>query len=184
MSIKVTGIKGSLGDEASIRVPLKVALEGARESGCETELIDLRDLSLPFCDGRWDNSTYPQNVQDFRKKIKDSQGIILCTPEYHNSFSGAIKNALDLLGKEEMEDKMCGLIGVAGGSMGALNAVNQLRIVCRAVGAWVVPHHVSIGNSERIFANDGSIADAQTHDRLKKLGHDVGKYARLHFPND
>ena len=183
MTIKVSGINGSLSSDAITRKVLEVALDGAREEGCETSLIDLRETALPFCDGRADASTYPPPVQTFRKEMRSSQGIILCTPEYHNSFSGILKNALDLLGKEELEGKMFGLIGVAGGSMGA-NAVNQLRIVCRAVGAWVVPHHVALGDSERIFNGEGLIGDVRTQKRLKQLGQDVGKYARLHFAND
>jgi len=182
MATRVTGISGSLSDDSYTLKALHIALEGARESGSIIDVIDLRELPLPFCDGR-PSARYPENVQILKHKIQDSQGIILASPEYHSSFSAVLKNALDLLSKDEMEGKMCGLIGIAGGNMAA-NAVNSLRIVCRSVGAWVVPHHVVIGNVDKVFDSNGVISDKHLIERLTKLGNDVAKYARLHFPND
>ena len=178
----ITGINGSLSPDAYTLKALQVALEGAAEHGSKTEVIDLREWELPFCNGG-PAEQYPEIVRKFRSAIHNARGIILSTPEYHNSYSGVLKNALDLLSKDELEGKMCGLIGVAGGGMSA-NAVNELRIVCRAMGAWVVPHHVVIGNADRVFDDRGAISDAHLIARLKKLGSEVAHYARLHFPND
>ena len=74
---------------------------------------------------------------------------------------------------------MVGIIGVAGGGMGAANAIAHLRAVMRGVGAWVVPHQVSISHSGKIFSSAGVIGEAALEKRLKKLGIDVTKYARL-----
>jgi FMN reductase len=158
---------------------IKHALDAAKESGAEISFYDISEHDLPFCDGRNDESTYPPSVQEFRKLIKDSQGIIIGTPEYHNSFTGSLKNALDLCSTAEFEHKMVGLIGVAGGSMGAPNAISHLRAVMRGVGAWVVPHQVSVSNSGKIFAAANTLADPALDKRLKKLGTDVAKYARF-----
>ncbi len=43
------------------------------------------------------------------EEVAGAQGIILGTPEYHGSFSGVLKNALDLMGFDEFEGKMIGL---------------------------------------------------------------------------
>ncbi len=53
-----------------------------------------------------------------------AEGIILGTPEYHGGFSGVLKNALDLMGFDEFEVKMMGLVGVEGGGMGVLDALS------------------------------------------------------------
>ena len=55
MSFKLLAINGSLTPPPSrTRVVLDVALAGARayDPGVETEVLELRDFALEFCDGR------------------------------------------------------------------------------------------------------------------------------------
>lgn len=177
--IRILGICGSMKPESATAFVIKYALAAAKENGAETEFYEICEYDLPFFDDRADESTYPPSVGDFKSLVKSSQGIIIGTPEYHNSYTGSLKNAIDFCSTDEFEHKMIGLIGVAGGSMGAPNAISHLRAVMRGVGAWVVPHQVSISNSGRIFSGDGILADPALEKRLKKLGLDVAKYARL-----
>lgn len=165
--------------ESATAMAIHIALEGAEQSGAEIEFFDVADGGLPFCDARDDESTYPDSVHQFRQKIRDAQGIIIGTPEYHNSLTGALKNALDLCSFAEFEHKMVGVIGVAGGSMGAINSINHLRTIMRGIGAWVVPHQVSVSHSDATFYPDGTIKDQLLAQRLRKLGADVTKFARL-----
>jgi FMN reductase len=76
----------------------QVALEGAKEAGARTHLIDLSEYQLIFCDGKEDESGYPKDVFKLRDDVRAAQGIILVTPEYHGGYSGVLKNALDLMG--------------------------------------------------------------------------------------
>ena len=62
-----------------------------------------------FCDGKENEDALPQDVFKLRREVSQAAGIILGTPEYHGSFSGLLKNALDLMGFDEIEDKMIGL---------------------------------------------------------------------------
>ena len=98
--IRILGICGSMKPHSSTAFVLNYALEAAKESGAETEFYDICEHDLPFCDGRDDESTYPPQVHEFKKLIRSSQGIIIATPEYHNSFTGSLKNALDLCSSE------------------------------------------------------------------------------------
>src|SRR5712692_7918643 len=134
--INVVAICGSLRRGSSTRLALKIALQGAQEVGAQTRLIDLQDYQLVFCDGKEDESTYPEDVFRLRREVGQARGIILGTPEYHGSFSGVLKNALDLMGFAEIEGKMIGLVGVSGGALGAINALNSLRTIGRALHAW------------------------------------------------
>ena len=179
MALRVLGICGSMKPKSSTAFVINYALDAAEKAGAEITFYDISEHALPFADGRDDESTYPPGVHEFKKLIRDSQGIIIGTPEYHNSYTGSLKNALDLCGFGEFEHKMVGIIGVAGGGMGAANAIGHLRAVMRGVGAWVVPHQVSISHSGKIFSGSGIIADEALQKRLKKLGNDVTKYARL-----
>ncbi len=178
--ISVVGICGSIRPDSYTRMTLKVALEGAQEIGVQTQLIDLRDYRLVFCDGKEDESTYPDDVFKLRSEVKQAAGIILATPEYHGGFSGVLKNALDLMGFDEIEGKMIGLVGVSGGSMGASNALNSLRTIGRALHAWLVPEQVSIPEVWKVFDKSGNIKDANLEDRVREVGRQVARFAYLH----
>lgn len=180
--LTVIGISGTLSTESSTVKILQLALDGAQAEGAVVQLLDLREWELPFCDGRDDYSSYPQRVQDFRHAVRSAQGVIFASPEYHNSLSGVLKNAMDLLTPDDLGGKMCGLIGVAGGSQGAINALNSLRTICRGFGAWVVPQQVSISNAGSSFNDDGSLRDDMLAKRIRHLGIVVATNARLHSP--
>ncbi len=178
-ALRVIAINGSLRPAGYTARALEIALAGAREVGAETRLINLTDYELVFCDGRR-REDYPEGVHRLQAEVQQAQGVILGTPEYHGSFSGVLKNALDLMGFDEFEGKMWGLVGVAGGSMGALNALNSLRTVGRALHAWVVPEQVSIAQAWRVFDEHGRLLDDDLRQRLMDVGRQVARFAYLH----
>jgi FMN reductase len=177
--MNILGICGNMKPWSASAAVLKLSLKAAAGAGATTTFYSIAESPLPFCDGRTDEDSYPSEVAKFRNLIKQSQGIILSTPDYHNSFSGALKNALDLCSSEEFDHKIIGIIGVAGGGTGAINAITQLRTVMRAVGAWPIPHQVSVSNSKTLFSGPDQIADALLEKRINKLGTDVVRYATL-----
>lgn len=177
--LHVIGICGSLRKGSLTRQALEIALRGAEEAGATTKLIDLRDYNLIFCDGKQDESAYPEGVFRLRRDVQAARGIILATPEYHGSFSGVLKNALDLMGFEEFEGKMLGLVGVSGGQAGAQGLIG-LRSVGRALHAWVIPEQVSIAEAWKVFDASGNLKDPDLGKRLKEIGSQVARFARLH----
>ncbi|MDH5259312.1 MAG: NAD(P)H-dependent oxidoreductase [Gammaproteobacteria bacterium] len=175
--IKVIAICGSLRKDSLTKRALEVSLTGAKQLGVEVQLVDLRTYNLVFCDGNTEND-YPEDVIKLRQQVKNAHGVILGTPEYHGSYSGVLKNALDLMGFEEFEGKMIGLIGVSAGALGANNAISTLRSVGRSLHAWVVPDQVSIPLVDSVFA-DGKM-EPETEKRLLNLGRQVAKFSYLH----
>jgi FMN reductase len=178
--IHVVGLCGSLRQGSTSRMALNVALRGAESSGAETRLLDLGPYDLPFCRGKEQEVHYPANVQRFRADVRWGDGILLATPEYHGSFSGVLKNALDLMGFEEFEGKMVGLVGVSGGRLGASDAMNTLRAVGRVLHAWVVPTQASVPAAFEAFDDRGEPKDPLVTERLMAVGSDVARFARLH----
>src|SRR5436190_22164374 len=177
--IEIVGISGSLRAGSFTRRAVETALEGAAESGANTRLIDLRDYNLVFRDGK-EESAYPPDVFRLRAEVKQADGVILGTPEYHGSFSGVLKNALDLMGFDEFEGKMLGLVGVSGGVMGAFEGINSLRNVGRALHAWVVPEQAAVREAWKVFDESGAVKDARIETRLKEVGRQVARFAWLH----
>lgn len=182
--VTVIGISGSLSNDSATLRLVECALDGARDEGASAVMVDLRDFELPFCDGRDNYDTYPPRVQDLRTLVRSAHGIILASPEYHNSLSGVLKNALDLITTDDISGKMCGLLGVAGGGHGAINALNALRLICRGLGAWVLPQQVSVSHIARAFDSTGALRDPDLAHRVRRLGALVATNARLHgFPS-
>jgi NAD(P)H-dependent FMN reductase len=179
-SVTVAAICGSLRTDSFTRMALRVALRGAEELGARTHLIDLRDYQLVSCNGKENEDNLPEDVLRLRRDVQAAQGIILGTPEYHNSYSGVLKNALDLMGFEEFEGKMLGLVGVSGGLMGGFNALSGLQTVGRALHAWVIPEQASIPQAWKVFDQDGNLKDSGLERRLKEVGRQVARFAYLH----
>lgn len=182
-SVKVIAICGSLRQPSYTRMALNLALQGAQAVGAETQLIDLRQYNLVFCNAV-DNNSLPDDVINLRKQVSEAQGIIWGTPEYHGGYSGVLKNALDLMGFDQFEGKMVGLIGVSAGSQGASEAVNSLRTVGRALHAWVVPEQVSIPYVDKVFNKQGECLDKNFQKRLETLGRQVARFSFLHSSSD
>jgi FMN reductase len=177
--VRVVGICGSLRKGSYTRMALRIALHGAEEAGAEMQLIDLRDYQLVFCTGG-DSTDEPKDVLRLREEVKRAHGVILATPEYHGGYSGVLKNSLDLMGFDEFEGKMIGLVGVSAGAMGAFGALNTLRSVGRALHAWVVPEQASVPHVDEVFDENGKCKDPAIESRLKSVGRQVAKFSSLH----
>ncbi len=179
-AVVVAGVCGSLRKGSYTAAALRIALEGAAEFGAQTAFVDLHDYDLGLHLGEAEVCRDREGVRRFRAAIKAADGLIIGTPEYHGSFSGVLKNALDFLSFDEMEGKMIGLVGVSGGAMGAFDAMNGLRSVGRALHAWVVPQQAAIPEAWKAFDQDGILKSASVSARVRNVGHEVARFAQLH----
>ena len=75
---------------------------------------------------------------------------------------------------------MVGLVGVSGGKLGALSALNDLRGVGRALHAWVIPEQASIAEAWRIFDDAGHLRDDDLKESLLEVGRQVARFSYLH----
>ncbi|HEY54630.1 MAG TPA: NAD(P)H-dependent oxidoreductase [Caldilineae bacterium] len=178
--VVIVGISGSLREVSYTRMAVQIALEGAQERDAAVKMLDLRDYDLVFCDGSGDEGERAPGVLRLRQAVSEAHGVILGSPEYHGSFSGVLKNALDLMGFDQFGGKIVGLVGVSGGSMGAVNALNDLRRVARWVHAWVIPQQVSIPEAWNHFDDEGRLDDEELAERLREVGRQVARFAYLH----
>lgn len=162
--VKIVGITGSLRPGSYSALALEQAVNRVKALGAEVEILDLRDLKLPFCDGGDEYPDYP-DVEILREKVKAADGLILATPEYHGSLSGVLKNALDLMSFEHLSGKVTGLISVLGGQSNS-NALNDLRVIVRWVHGWVIPEQVAIGQAWQAFDKEGKLTDEKLAKRF------------------
>lgn len=179
VEIRVVGMSGSLRPGSATRTAVQYALRGAEEEGAKAELLDLAEYDLPFL-GLDHEEKNVKAVERFRAELRASDGMILGSPEIHGSISGVLKNALDLVGYDEFEGKMIGLVGVAGGRMGAVETLSHMRTIGRSLHAWVVPNQVSIEDSNEAFDLNGNPNSLEVGNRLKSVGKQVAHFALLH----
>lgn len=169
---RVVALCGSLREESKTRIVLGEALEAAESAGARTSLVDLRAYDLPPFDA--DNRD-AGDVESFRRIVRKADSILLGTPNYHGSFSGVLKNALDYCKRDEFDDTTVGLLEVAAGDFPG-SALHHLRTVCRVLNAWTLPLEVAIPSSYSII-EEGGIVDEDLAERVYQLGTQLVAYA-------
>lgn len=166
--VKIVALGGSLRPNSYSFQVLSLAVKHLESLGAEVEVLDLRKLNLPFCQGSVEHYPDYPDVERMRSAVKQADGLVLSTPEYHGSMSGILKNALDLMSFEHLEGKVTGLMSVLGGQTNS-NALNSLRLVMRAVHAWVIPEQIAFGQVWNALDEDGNIVDEKLAERLNKF---------------
>lgn len=174
--VKIVGIAGSLRSDSYSQKALEIAAQRVEALGAKVEILDLRTMNLPFCNGGDDYPDYP-DVQRLSQAVKAADGLILATPEYHGGVSGVLKNALDLLSFEELSGKVTGLISVLGGQPNS-NALNDLRLILRWVHGWVIPEQVAIAQAWKAFGEDGKLLDEKLSKRFDDLAQSLVENTR------
>lgn len=112
-----------------------------QERNIETDLIDMRYNPLPIfgSESYTDRqSDYETTISNLSERLQNVDAIIIVSPEYHGSFSGVLKNALDYFW-DEFSKKPIGVAAASSGKMGGINASSQLQHVILSLGAYPVP---------------------------------------------
>ena len=155
--------EGSYGKQA-----LKVALESAKMQRAQVRLLELAKADIPVYSP---SSTVPANVA---ADVEWADALILASPDYHGSISGALKNFLDYF-YEEFAGKLFGYI-VASHEKG-LTVMDQMRTAIRQCYGWSLPYGVSI-NGEQDFTS-GQLSNQRIEQRLNMMGRDLVVYGRV-----
>jgi len=125
----------------------------------------------------------PQKVLEFTQDILNSSGLVIVTPEYNGSMSGALKLFIDLLPfPESFEGKPVCYVGIASGQFGALRPVEHLQQVFGYRNAYNFPKRVFIPAVHDFLDDEKGILDADLATRLKdqarsfvEFCHNLGK---------
>jgi FMN reductase len=174
--VKIVGIAGSLRADSYSQMALKIAAQKVQDLGAEVEILDLREMDLPFCNGGDEYPNYP-DVQRLQAAFMNADGLILVSPEYHGSVSGVLKNALDLMSFEQLSGKVAGFITILGGQSNS-NALNDLRLILRWVHAWSIPEQIAIGQAWKAFTPEGKLSDEKLAERLDQFARSLVENTR------
>jgi chromate reductase len=82
-----------------------------------------------------DDETNPSPaVTEFRRRVKDVDGVLFCTPEYNRGVPGVLKNAIDVgsrpYGQSVWDKKPAAVVSAAPGAIGGFGSNHHLRQYC------------------------------------------------------
>ncbi|MFZ0820988.1 MAG: NADPH-dependent FMN reductase [Candidatus Acidiferrales bacterium] len=171
--LRVLGVSGSLRSHSRSSRALKLVLESAQIRGAETHLLDLRELDLPFY--RPDREEASAAEDALGKDMEWADTIVLSSPDYHGSMSGAMKNFLDY-NWEECAGKLFGYI--CSSHEKGLTVMDQMRTVVRQCYGWSMPYGVSFdGDSD--FDKNGVVTNPRIEERFKMMARDLVTYGAI-----
>jgi FMN reductase len=178
-SVHVLGIGGSTRAGSKSLVALRAALSQVEAAGATTELADLHTLELPLYNSDRTWADQPAAVHWLIAAARRADALIVCSPTYHGTLTGAVKNALDLidfmgdgadgLPGANLKDKVVGLMATGGGGGNVLTALYHST---RALEAIVAPTVVTIGNGVIDLGND-ELSDPNVVARLRTMAREV-----------
>ncbi len=139
----------------------------------EVDVIDPARLELPF-------PGHPSPAsEELQARVAGATGLVLATPEYHGSFSAALKLLIENLGfPSVLAGKPVALLGVAAGAIGAIKSLEQLRSVCAHIGAIVLPAPISVAFVQKAFDEQGRCLDALVEKRVRSVATTLLDYIR------
>lgn len=125
-------------------------------------------VQIPQFNPDLDTTSVSKEVSDFRKKIKDADGVLICSPEYAMGVPGSLKNAIDwTVSSAEFSHKPVALITASSmGEKAHASLIETLKII-----------EANITNDTQLLISfaktkinaNSVITDNETLEQVKKL---------------
>lgn len=174
--LHVAAVLGTARDGNYTRHALALVVGELRRREVAVTLLDAAalTLALPGAGDSPDGST-------LREVVQGADAVILATPEYHGSFSAAMKLVIENLGfPSALAGKPIALLGVAAGRIGAIKSLEHLRSVASHVGAIVLPGPVSVARVRDVFDAEGRCTDDAVETQVRGLATRLLEYLGSH----
>ncbi len=127
-------------------------------------------LALYNPDTAHDLPGYPE----LQARVERADLIVLGTPDYHGSLSGAMKNFLDHFWRE-FAGKL--FVTIVASHEKGLTVTDQLRTIARQCYAWTLPYGISF--AEGTDVENGKIVNEAFRQRLEMMLRDARIYGLL-----
>jgi FMN reductase len=168
------GIVGSVSADSRTRTAVEVALDAAAErDDAETELLHLADYDLDTADGRGIDN-YEGDTAEALGLIVEADAYVVGTPVYRGSYSGALKNLLDMVPRGRwqgdaapFENAAVGLVATGATDHHFLAVDQELRPAFAFFGAHTVGGATYADGDD---FDDGELVNDDLRERLGLLG--------------
>jgi FMN reductase len=168
----LVGLGGSLRPDSRSRTALSAILQLAAARGHATELLDLRELSLPMFIPEQPLAAYAPGDREAIERLhaasRRATHMLWASPTYHGTLSGAFKNALDILdmlGDDQppyLRGRTIGLIAIS-----SVQTFGAMEHAAYALNAWVAPTRLAIRDADLDAA--GAIVTPALQRRAEQL---------------
>lgn len=155
---------GSMDPASYTHIALRTLEKLLRRAGAQTHLICVREHVLPPFDPTL--ASYPEEAEHIRQRIREADGIVAGSPEYHGGITGVLKNLIDHLDIPDFQGKPVALLATSG-KKGGINTLNALRLVFRALYAPVIVEQTVITQED--FDPNKKLPTPETLYRLMAL---------------
>lgn len=136
---------------------LKALLE--KQQGISVALLDLAEFKLPVFSSRWAKESEPDPaIVEFANELSQADAMVLISPEYHGSYTGVLKNALDHYWGE-FKRKPIGVVTTGSGRFGGINASSEMQQLILSLGAFPMPTKLLVPFIQDAFSELGEPDD-------------------------
>jgi FMN reductase len=171
-TLKVLAVVGSLQRKSVTRSVIHFVAQQLEAAGCVVDVLDFQKEPLALYDP--DTAHGLPGYTALQTRVDRADAIVLGTPDYHGSLSGAMKNFLDHFW-HEFAGKLFATI-VASHEKG-LTVTDQLRTIARQCYAWTLPYGVAF--TEEVDVKEGKIVSDALQQRLQIMMRDLRVYGEL-----
>ncbi len=161
--LRLVGISGSL-RRASYNTATLVAMGELAPPDVEVVIEPLNGIPM-FNDDDFAADGFPPVVAHLRAAVERADGIIIASPEYNHSMSGALKNAIDWLSRKPVSiaGKPVVIVSAAGSLLGGSRGQYDVRKVLQPLEALtLLMPEVFIGRAQEKFDANGRLTDEAT----------------------
>lgn len=167
---RILALSGSLRAGSYNTAALRAAAEVADDQ-MKIEIHPLNDL--PIYNADVEREGFPPSVVELREAIRQADGLLIATPEYNYSITGALKNAIDWASRggdeSPLNHKPAAILG-AGGRFGTLRSQLHLREILSHNELRVVGRpQVYIDRPSQRFAEGPVLTDERAIDQIRRL---------------
>lgn len=178
MSITLLGLSGSLRKASYNRTLIR---EASRLF--QPDVYIEGDLNLPLYDGDLEDAEgVPASVQTLADQIAGADAIVISTPEYNQSLSGVLKNALDWISRTQgspWKDKPVALMSAAAGRSGGARGNYALRLAMQPFRTHLVQAEFLLAAPGKEFGEDGRLVNEVPVKLLSGLMDELREAAQL-----
>lgn len=169
--MKLVAISGTIVGSKT-KIVLENVLEEINRSfpDVETELLDLKEYNVQFCDGR-DPMTYTGDTKQVIDIVSSGDFYLIGTPIFQASLTGVLKNLFDLVPVSVFHQKVMGFIATGGTYQHYLVIENQLKPIAGFFRSYVAPSYVYVHDDH--FNEQREIVDRVVLERISKLAHEL-----------
>jgi NAD(P)H-dependent FMN reductase len=170
--LQILAVVGTLQRDSTSSIVIKHVADGLREAGCVVDIVDFKKEPLALFDP--DTAHNLPGYAELQHRVDQADVIILATPDYHGSVSGATKNFLDHFWRE-FAGKL--FVAIVASPEKGLTVIDQLRTVARQCYAWTLPYGLAFSNETDVIG--GRVAGESFRKRLEMMIRDVRVYGSL-----